>query len=135
MEPDMAKKLTAEAEERRTPVHPVEPDAAGSAPEPTTVPAGDPEEPVKYVTDDIGPDGTPLIAGKPQGLVAPSPHINGETGSDMPEGHVYTETEQAAPDADPIVVDTEADARLTEIKEGRPAKVVEIDPTKAADRQ
>lgn len=113
-------------------VHPFVPDARGSAPHPATVPAGPMDSDVRYETDDIAPDGTPLIQGQPQGFVEPSPHLDGESDREYPaDGRrwQHSPAEQAGEMGDdglvPVVNShSEEGARLDELKLQRPVVYV-----------
>ena len=59
--------------------HPFVPNAFASAPHSADMPAGPMGEHVVYVTDDIEPDGTPLIEGAPESVAEPAYELNGYT--------------------------------------------------------
>jgi hypothetical protein len=67
-----------------TPAHPPVPGPTGSAPHSESLPAGPQGEDVRYETDDILEDGTPLIQGQPAAFVEQQPHIDGESDREYP---------------------------------------------------
>jgi hypothetical protein len=74
----------APAEYKFTPAHPPVPGPTGSAPHSEGMPAGPQGEDVRYETDDILEDGTPLIQGQPAAFVEQQPHIDGESDREYP---------------------------------------------------
>jgi len=97
--------------------HPPVPSVAGSAPHAETLPAGPMDDVVVYVTDDIAPDGTPLIRGEAQPFVEPSPQINGEDDKEYPNANNQLPFN---PDETPVKINqhSEEGARLDELKTG-----------------
>lgn len=97
--------------------HPPVPSPAGSAPHAETIPAGPPDEHTVYVTDDIEPDGTPLIAGQPQEFAPSLPQIDGYTGKENPDANNALAFD---PEETPVKINqhSEEGARLDELKTG-----------------
>lgn len=125
---------TLPPEYANVPVHPVRPDRSGSAPHTETMPAGPMDEDVVYVTDDIAPDGTPLI--QPD-FVEARPEIDGESDrlyTDVDKGWQHSPAEpvgrNAAGELEPMVNQHSPEgARLDELKTLRPVEYVPTEAT------
>lgn len=115
-----------------SPAHPRVPDPTGSAPHPNTVPAGPMDEDIRYETDDIEADGSPLIDREAQSFVEPSPEIDGESDrlyTDVDPAWQHSPAEQVGEAGDdglePVINQhSEEGARLDELKLQRPVVYV-----------